>query len=62
MLYLLVIVLLIGALLGFIFSKKGREGEGAIDGAKKAGGCFLGIIGIIILIIIVVIIIGALYG
>lgn len=32
-------VLLMGAMLGFLFSKKGNEKDGAIQGAKTACGC-----------------------
>ena len=49
-------VLLIGALLGLVFSKKGEEGDGAIQGAKKAGGCLV-IMGILVVIVIVILII-----
>lgn len=32
-------VVILGALLGFFFSKKGHEKEGAIQGAKTSCGC-----------------------
>lgn len=32
-------VVITGALLGFLFSKKGHEKEGAIQGAKTSCGC-----------------------
>lgn len=38
----------IGALLGFLFSKRGHEGEGAIQGAKTSCGCIVLFILIII--------------
>lgn len=49
-------VLLIGALLGLVFSKRGEEGDGAIQGAKKAGGCLV-VIGILVVIVVIVLII-----
>ena len=36
MLSAIVVVLLLGAFFGFIFSKKGKESEGAVGGAKKS--------------------------
>ena len=50
-------ILLLGALLGLVFSKRGKEGDGAIQGAKTAGGCLVTIviIGIIAVIAIVAI-------
>lgn len=32
-------VAIVGALFGFLFSKKGQEKEGAIQGAKTSCGC-----------------------
>lgn len=50
------IIILVGAGIGFVLSKKGHEREGAISGAKAAGGCLLAItIGAIIAFIIIVI-------
>ena len=40
-LIILICVMLFGALLGLIFSRRGEEGQGALQGAKKAGGCML---------------------
>jgi hypothetical protein len=34
-------ILILGALFGFLFSKKGHEKEGAIEGAKTSCGCLL---------------------
>jgi hypothetical protein len=34
-------LMVLGAMLGFFFSKKGHEKEGAIKGAKNACGCVL---------------------
>ena len=49
----ILIILLIGAFLGFVFSRKGNELEGAVGGAKKAG-CL--IVGLVLAIIIVAVI------
>ena len=49
-------ILLIGALLGLVFSRRGEEGDGAIQGAKKAGGCLV-IVGILAVVLFVVLII-----
>lgn len=51
----IVVILLIGAFFGFIFSKKGEEGEAAVGGAKKAG-CLLVVLGVLVLVAIVLII------
>lgn len=56
MLSAILVVLLIGAFLGFIFSRKGHEKEGAVGGAKKAGCllvafAFLAVIAIILLLL-----------
>ena len=58
MLSAILVVLLIGAFLGFIFSRKGNEAEGAVGGAKKAGCllvalAFLVVIAVILLILFV---------
>ncbi len=34
-------IVLLGAMFGFLFSKKGNEKEGAIQGAKSTCGCLL---------------------
>lgn len=49
-------IILLGALLGLVFSKRGQEGDGAIQGAKKAGGCLV-VVGILVVVVIVVLII-----
>lgn len=54
MISVIVVVLLIGAFLGFIFSRKGEEGEGAVGGAKKAG-CLLVVFAFLALIAIILI-------
>lgn len=41
-------VVLMGALIGFFFSKKGHEKEGAIQGAKTSCGCILALTLVII--------------
>ena len=56
-LIVLVCVMLFGALLGLIFSRRGQEGEGALRGAKKAGGCMLFFIALLVLAVIALIII-----
>ena len=48
-------IVIIGALLGFFFSSRGNEMEGAIQGAKKSCGC-------IIIFILAIIILGAMLG
>ena len=40
MLSTILIILLIGAFIGFIFSRRGNEVDGAVSGAKTAG-CLL---------------------
>ena len=55
MLLTIAIILLIGAFLGFVFSKKGKEGEGAIAGAKTAG-CLI-VLSIFLLIAAVVVLV-----
>ncbi|MCR5463401.1 MAG: hypothetical protein K6F06_02535 [Bacteroidales bacterium] len=54
MLSAIVVVLLLGAFLGFIFSKKGKESEGAVGGAKKAG-CLLVVFAFLAVIAIILI-------
>lgn len=34
-------IVILGALIGFFFSSKGKEKEGAIQGAKTSCGCIL---------------------
>ena len=34
-------IMALGAMIGFLFSKKGHEKEGAIQGAKTSCGCIL---------------------
>ncbi len=34
-------LMILGAMIGFLFSKKGHEKEGAIKGAKTSCGCIL---------------------
>ncbi|MBO7553483.1 MAG: hypothetical protein J6T82_05560 [Bacteroidaceae bacterium] len=41
---LTLIIVVSGALIGFFFSKKGHEKEGAIEGAKTSCGCILAFI------------------
>ncbi len=49
-------IAIMGALFGFLFSKKGQEKEGAIQGAKTSCGCvftfFIILIGFFILMLI----------
>ena len=37
----ILVIVITGALLGFVFSKRGQEKEGAIQGAKTSCGCLL---------------------
>ena len=55
----IITILLIGALLGLVFAKKGKEKEGVWSGLKTAAGCallplFLAIIFIIVIVVIFV--------
>ena len=38
---IIVCIVVTGALIGFFFSRKGQEMEGAIQGAKTSCGCIL---------------------
>lgn len=50
-------IAIMGALLGFLFSKKGHEKEGAIQGAKTSCGCvftfFIILIGLLFLMLMI---------
>ena len=41
---LIISIVILGALIGFFFSSKGHEKEGAIEGAKTSCGCILVVI------------------
>lgn len=47
-------IVVAGALLGFFFSKKGQEREGAIQGAKLSCGCIFAVLVLIIAAVVVV--------
>lgn len=51
-------IMILGALIGFAFSKKGHEKEGAIQGAKTSCGCIfiftLLLIGIFVVFMLIV--------
>lgn len=44
MLGFILTLLVIGAIVGFAFSAKGKESDGALNGAKKGAGCAIKII------------------
>lgn len=50
----IIVVLLIGAFLGFVFSGKGGEGAGAVNGAKKAGGCLVSFFVLLVIAIVII--------
>ncbi len=55
MLVTILTIVAVGALIGFAFSKKGREKEGAIQGAKTSCGCIATIIALVIGIIVIIV-------
>lgn len=56
MLGIILVIVITGALIGFFFSKKGQEKEGAIQGAKFSCGCIFALLLLVIAAAVVVVV------